>query len=82
MRQWALSVSATADASDLRLMLDSASVGGPAGGGSAGGIEVRFGAAQDLVDKLVRLQTALTDPNPDNAPTEMIDVSTDDVIDR
>lgn len=82
MRQWALSVSATADASDLRLMLDSASVGGPAGGGSGGGIEVRFGAAQDLVDKLVRLQTALTDPNPDNAPTEMIDVSTDDVIDR
>lgn len=81
MRQWALSVSATADAADLRLVLDSASVGGP-GGGSAGGIEVRFGAAQDLVDKLVRLQTALTNPNPDNAPTEMIDVSTDDVIDR
>ena len=43
--------------------------------------QVRFGAAQDLVDKLVRLQTALTDPDPDEAaPTELIDVSSDDVI--
>ncbi len=43
--------------------------------GGEGGIEVRFGAAEDLVDKLVRLQTALTDPDPEEVPTEMIDVS-------
>ena len=36
----------TADGSDLRLLLDD-------------GLEVRFGAAQDLVTKLVRLQTRL-----------------------
>lgn len=82
MRRWALSVSSSADATDLRLLLDSASVGGPSGGGAARGIEVRFGAAEDLVDKLVRLQTALMNPNPDDVPTEMIDVSTADVVDR
>jgi cell division septal protein FtsQ len=47
----------------------------------ASGVEVRFGAAQDLMDKIVRLQVALTNPDPDeSAPTQLIDVSTDDVI--
>ena len=45
-------------------------------------IEVRFGAAEDLQDKLVRLQTALTNPNPDITATELIDVSTEDLIVR
>ena len=47
----------------------------------ANGVEVRFGAAQDLVDKIVRLQVALTNPDPEEAaPTQLIDVSTEDVI--
>lgn len=82
MRQFALSVSANAEATDIRLLLDSAAFGGPSGNGVNGGIEVHFGAAADLRDKLVRLQTALTNPSPENAPTQMIDVSTDDVVDR
>lgn len=54
---------------DLRLIL-------------AGEIEVLFGDTRDLVDKLVRLNVALLDPNPDNAPTEQIDVSTADYVVR
>jgi hypothetical protein len=34
-----------------------------------------------LVDKIVRLQVALTNPDPNEAaPTQLIDVSSDDVI--
>ena len=44
-------------------------------------VQVRFGPAQDLVDKIVRLHVALTYPDPNQAaPTQLIDVSTDDVI--
>jgi cell division protein FtsQ len=67
MRQRATSVSADQNATELSLMLDDE-------------IEVRFGAAEDLQDKLVRLQTALTNPNPDITATELIDVSTGDLI--
>jgi cell division protein FtsQ len=67
MRQRATAVSADQNATELSLMLDDE-------------IEVRFGAAEDLQDKLVRLQTALTNPNPDIAATELIDVSTEDLI--
>ncbi len=35
-----------------------------------------------LQDKLVRLQTALTDPDPEHVPTQWIDVSTNDIVDR
>jgi cell division protein FtsQ len=69
MRQRATSVSADQNATELSLMLDDA-------------IEVRFGAAEDLQDKLVRLQTALTNPNRQLAATELIDVSTEDLIIR
>lgn len=69
MRQRATSVSANQEATELSLMLD-------------GEIEVSFGAAEDLLDKLVRLQTILTDPDPQRTPTELIDVSTEDVIIR
>ena len=55
------------DGSDLRLMLD-------------GGTEVRFGAAEDLVDKLVRLQTVLDDHGDE--PISVIDVSTNEVTVR
>jgi len=82
IRAWSQSVSVDGDGTDLRLMLDSTAVGGPSGGGPNGGIEVRFGAAEELVDKIVRLQTALMNQNPDNVPTEYIDVSTADVVDR
>ena len=78
MRQWTMSLSASADGSDLRMMINGVAVGGADGGE----IEVRFGAAEDLVDKLVRLQTALTDPDPANPPTQWIDVSTNDIVDR
>lgn len=74
MRARVSSISADEDATDLRLVLD--------GAAGAPGIEVRFGAAQDLVDKLVRLQTALTDPDQEEVPTEMIDVSGPDLITR
>ena len=74
MRARVVSVSADPEATDLRLMLDAAE--------GEGGIEVRFGAAEDLFDKLVRLQTALTDPDPEEVPTEMIDVSGPDLITR
>jgi cell division protein FtsQ len=67
MRQRATSVSADQNATELSLMLDDE-------------IEVRFGAAEDLQDKLVRLQTALTNPNPELTATELIDVSTEDLI--
>jgi cell division septal protein FtsQ len=69
MRQRATAVSATQDATELSMMLDDQ-------------IEVRFGAGADLRDKLVRLQTVLTDPDLEQAPTELIDVSTDDPIVR
>ena len=82
MRQFTRSVTTNAEATDIRLLLDRVAFGGPSAAGADGGIVVRFGAATDLRDKLVRLQTALTNPNPENAPTEMIDVSTDDVVDR
>ena len=59
------SVSVDRDGTDLRLELTN-------------GVEVRFGPAQDLVDKIVRLQVALTNPDPDEAaPTQLIDVSTE-----
>jgi cell division protein FtsQ len=67
MRQQATSVSADQNATELSLMLDDE-------------IEVRFGAAEDLQDKLVRLQTALTNPNPELTATKLIDVSTEDLI--
>ena len=69
MRQRATSVSLDQNATELSLLLDDQ-------------IEVRFGAAEDLLDKLVRLQTALTNPNPNFTPTESIDVSTEDLIVR
>ena len=69
MRQRATSVSVDQNAMELTLMLDDE-------------IEVRFGAAEDLLDKLVRLQTALTNPNPELTATELIDVSTEDMIVR
>lgn len=69
MRQRATAVSTDLEGSELTLELD-------------GAIEVRFGAAVDLRDKLVRLQTALTDPDPARTPTELIDVSTEDLIVR
>jgi cell division protein FtsQ len=71
IRTRVVSISTDADATDLRMLLTSES------GGSD--IEVRFGAAQDLVDKLVRLQTVLTDPDPERVPTELIDVSGPDL---
>jgi len=46
------------------------------------GVEVRFGAARDVEDKLVRLQTALQSADPDHPPTELIDVSTDPFVTR
>lgn len=67
LRRQVESIASAPDGSDLRLRLDS-------------GIEVRFGAAANLVDKLVRLQTALTDTDPEHLPTTMIDVSTSDIV--
>jgi cell division protein FtsQ len=58
------SVEVAPDGSDLRLELD-------------GGTEVRFGAAEDLVIKLVRLQTVLDDHADE--PMSVIDVSTNEV---
>jgi cell division protein FtsQ len=58
------SVDVTADASNLRLLL----VDGP---------EVRFGAANDLLTKLVRLETVL--PTVADQPITSIDVSTPEV---
>ena len=69
MRQRATSVSVDQNATELSLILDDK-------------IEVRFGAPEDLLDKLVRLQTALTNPNPELTATELIDVSTEDMIVR
>ncbi len=69
MRQRATSVSVDQNATELSLILDDE-------------IEVRFGAPEDLLDKLVRLQTALTNPNPELTATELIDVSTEDMIVR
>jgi cell division septal protein FtsQ len=69
MRQRATSVSVDQNALELSMTLD-------------GDIDVRFGAPEDLQDKLVRLQTALTDPNPELTATELIDVSTEDMIVR
>jgi cell division protein FtsQ len=64
MARRAESVEVAPDGSDLRLELD-------------GGIEVRFGAAEDLVVKLVRLQTVLDDHADE--PISVIDVSTNEV---
>ncbi len=64
MASLAESVEVAPDGSDLRLELD-------------GGIEVRFGAAEDLVVKLVRLQTVLDDHADE--PISVIDVSTNEV---
>ena len=64
LRARAQSVSVTPDGSDLRLLLDD-------------GVEVRFGAAQDLVTKLVRLQTRLDELQ--GAAFSYIDVSTNEV---
>jgi len=59
-------ITVTPDGSDLRLTL-------------AGGAEVRFGSAEadQLVPKLVRLQTVLTDLG--DRPVSYIDVSTNDI---
>ena len=59
------SIDVTADGSQLRLLLDDAT-------------EVRFGAASDLVTKLVRLETALGAAG-DQVIT-VIDVSTAEVV--
>ncbi len=64
MEAVAESIVVTADGSDVRLLL-------------AGGIEVRFGASQDLVAKLVRLQTWLEIGQ--DAAVRTVDVSTDEV---
>jgi len=64
MARQAEGVKVTPDGSDLRLELE-------------GGIEVRFGAAEDLVVKLVRLQTVLDDHADE--PISVIDVSTNEV---
>jgi cell division protein FtsQ len=64
LRARAQSVSVTPDGSDLRLLLDD-------------GLEVRFGAAQDLVAKLVRLQTRLD--QLEGAAFSYVDVSTNEV---
>ncbi len=61
------SVSVTPDGSDLRLML-------------RGGTEVRFGAAEDLIVKLVRLQTVLEEHAGE--PLSVIDVATNEVTIR
>jgi cell division protein FtsQ len=63
----AQSVSVTPDGTDLRLEL-------------RGGTEVRFGAAEELVAKLVRLQTVLDDHADE--PISVIDVSTNEVTIR
>jgi cell division protein FtsQ len=59
------SIDVTADGSQLRLLLDDAT-------------EVRFGAAEDLVTKLVRLETALGAAG--DQVVRVIDVSTDVVV--
>ena len=64
LRARAQSVAVTADGSDLRLMLTD-------------GIEVRFGAARDLVVKLVRLQTSLDEL--EGGAISYVDVSTNEV---
>ena len=64
LRARAQSVSVTPDGSDLRLLLDD-------------GLEVRFGAAQDLVTKLVRLQTRLD--QLEGGAFSYVDVSTNEV---
>lgn len=64
LRARAQSVAVTADGSDLRLMLTD-------------GIEARFGAARDLVVKLVRLQTRLDDL--EGGGFSYVDVSTNEV---
>jgi cell division protein FtsQ len=64
MASRAESVEVAPDGSDLRLELED-------------GIEVRFGAAEDLVVKLVRLQTVLDDHADE--PISVIDVSTNEV---
>jgi cell division protein FtsQ len=69
LREQVASISVDSDGEDLRL-------------GLVNGLEVRFGAAENLEVKLVRLQTALQNANPDNPPTEMIDVSTNPYIMR
>ena len=61
------SVSIAPDGSDLRLML-------------RGGTEVRFGAAEDLIVKLVRLQTVLEEHAGE--PLSVIDVATNEVTIR
>lgn len=63
------SLSVDAAGTDLRLTLHD-------------GVEVRFGAANALQDKLVRLTVALMQTDPEKAPTEMIDVSTPDIVTR
>ena len=69
MRQRAALVTVDQNGTELSMILDD-------------DIEVRFGAPEDLLDKLVRLQTALTNPNPELTATELIDVSTEDMIIR
>jgi cell division protein FtsQ len=64
MARLAESLVVAPDGSDLRMELD-------------GGTEVRFGAAEDLVIKLVRLQTVLDDHADE--PISVIDVSTNEV---
>jgi len=61
------SVAVAPDGGDLRLAL-------------RGGTEVRFGAAEDLIAKLVRLQTVLDDHADE--PISVIDVSTNEVTVR
>jgi cell division protein FtsQ len=64
LRATTQSVAVTPDGSDLRLMLGD-------------GLEVRFGAARDLVVKLVRLQTRLDEL--EGGGFSYVDVSTDEV---
>jgi cell division protein FtsQ len=67
MARRAESVAVTPDGADLRLEL-------------RGGTEVRFGAAEELIAKLVRLQTVLDDHADE--PISVIDVATNEVTIR
>jgi cell division protein FtsQ len=67
MRQLTRTVVTTADGADLRVNLE-------------GGAEVRFGRGEDLVNKLVRLQTVLD--NESIVDPSVIDVSTAEVTVR
>lgn len=73
------SIEVTGDGSDLRLFLDAAPADGDESGESRP-MEVRFGAASDLLVKLVRLETVL--PTALERGLTVVDVSTAEVTVR